>query len=78
MIPIILIKASITATEAGIKIKKHAYRNNGLPSKVITDRDYLFRSKLWKALFESLGTNLATLSPIILRPMTNPKSPVGK
>ena len=59
MIRLIPIKSNISAPEVAIKFKEHVYRNHGLPSKIISDRDSLFMSKFWKALFTSFGTKLA-------------------
>lgn len=39
--------------------KEHIYRNHGLPSKIISDRDTIFMSKFWKTLFKLLGTKIA-------------------
>lgn len=59
MIRIIPIRSNITAPEVALKFKEHIYRNHGLPKKIISDRDSLFMSKFWKALFKSLNTKLA-------------------
>ena len=59
MMRIIAIKSNINPPEVAIKFKDYIYRNNGLPNKVISDRDGLFMSKFCKVLFYSLGTKLA-------------------
>ena len=59
MISIIPIKSNITAPEVARKFKEHVYRSHGLSSKIISDRDSLFMSEFWKALFKSLDTKLA-------------------
>ncbi len=59
MIRITPIKSIITTPKVATKYKEHIYRNHGLPSKIISDRNSLFMSKFWKALFKSLGTTLA-------------------
>ena len=59
MIRIIPIHYNINATAVAMKFKEHIYRNHGLPTKIISDRDSLFMSKFWKELFRSLGTKLA-------------------
>ena len=59
MMRIIPIKANITAPEVAMKFKGRGYRNHGLPSNIISDRDSLLMSKFCKALFESLGTKSA-------------------
>ena len=50
MIRIIPIKSKITTPEVA---------NEGLPSKIISNRDSFFMSKFWKALFKFLRTKFA-------------------
>ena len=59
MIRILPIKSNIAAPELAMKFKEHVYKNHSLPKKIISERDTLFMSKFWKALFNSLGTKLA-------------------
>ena len=40
----------------------HIYRHHGLPDVIISDRDKIFMSRFWKALFKMLGTKLSTSS----------------
>ena len=75
MIRIIPIQATITAPEAAMKFKEHVYRNHGIPSKIISDRDKLFMSKFWKSLFTSLGTKLAPSSAY--HPQTDGQSEIA-
>lgn len=62
MIRLIPIDINISAPEVAYKFKQHVYRNHGLPSKIISDRDSIFMSKFWKTLFKSLGTKIAPSS----------------
>ncbi len=75
MIQIIPIKWKITAPEAAMKFKEHIYRNHGLPSEIISDRDSLFMSKFWKALFKSLGTKLVLFTAY--HPQTDVQSEIS-
>ena len=75
MIRIIPIKSKITAPKVASKFKKHIYRRYGLPLKIISDRESLFISKFWKALFKSLNTKLA-LSTAYL-PQTDGQSEIA-
>ena len=45
-----------------MKFKEHIYRNHETLNKIISDREPIFRSKIWKALFKFLGTDLAPSS----------------
>ena len=40
----------------------HVYRNHGLPTQVISDRDPLFTSAFWKFLLKMLGVKLSPSS----------------
>ena len=59
VIRIIPIKSKSGAPKVARKFKDHIYRSNGLLSKIISDRESLFMSKFWKALFKLLNTKLA-------------------
>jgi len=40
------------------KFLKHVHTRHGLPESIVTDRDRLFLSNFWQALFRLLGTQL--------------------
>ena len=62
MIRIIPTKPSLNAPMTAKLYKDHVYRHHGLPLNIISDRDPIFMSKFWKALFQSLGTKLSPSS----------------
>ena len=51
-------KSTITAEEAAKLFIKGAFKDFGLASSMLSDRDKLFLSKFWKSLFKHLGTVL--------------------
>ena len=75
MIRLIPIKSTINAPETAMRFKEHIYRNHGIPNKIISDRDPIFMSKFWKALFKSLGTKLAPSSAY--HPQTDGQSEIA-
>ena len=62
MIRLISLPKNTDAHTVARLFKQHVYRNHGLPSKIISDRDSIFMSKFWKSLFTSLGTKLSPSS----------------
>lgn len=58
MIRLVPIVKVICAPSVAHKFKDHIYRNHGLSSKIKSDRDSIFMSKFWKALFKSQGTKI--------------------
>ena len=75
MIRLIPITYDIDAPGTAKKFKEVVYRNHGLPSKIICDRDPIFMSKFWKALFKLLGTKLAASSAY--HPQTDGQSEIA-
>ena len=75
MVRLIPIKSTINAPDTAMKFKEHIYRNHGIPNKIISDRDPIFLSKFWKALFKSLGTKLAPSSAY--HPQTDGQSEIA-
>ena len=67
MIRLIPTKNDITAPEVALNFKEHIYRNQGLPEKIISDRDPIFMYKFWKALFKSFKTKLTPSSAYHLK-----------
>lgn len=49
----------IDARECAALFVKEIFRLHGMPASIVSDRDKLFTSKFWRALFENLGTTLA-------------------
>jgi hypothetical protein len=49
-------------------------RLNGIPKTIITDRDPLFLSMLWKELFKIQGTTLSIVRLTTRRPTAKPRS----
>ena len=78
MIRITPIKSNITAPEVAIKFKEHVHRNQGLPSKIISDRDSLFMSKFWKSYLGHLALSRHHQPHIIPKQTANRKSRTEK
>ena len=55
MIRIIPMKPNEDAPKFAKSYKEFVYRHHGLPLNIISDRDPIFMSKFWKAIFETLG-----------------------
>ena len=51
-----------TAEDTTLLVFNHRYCKNGLPLNFISDRDKLFMSHFWKALFQLSGIKLKMLS----------------
>ena len=49
---------NVSATKYAHLFVDTVYRNHGLPSVIISDRDRRFESRFWKELFRILGTDL--------------------
>ena len=62
MLRVIPIKPNIDAPSTALLFKDNVYRHHGLPKKIICDRDPIFMSKFWNALFSLLGTKIAPSS----------------
>ena len=50
------VKKEITAEELAYVFMRHIFAQHGMPSKLISDRDKLFRSKFWQSLMDQLGS----------------------
>lgn len=59
MIRLICLPKSVDAQIIAQLFKQHIYRHHGLPDKIISDRDPIFMSRFWKALFASLKTKIS-------------------
>ena len=62
MIRIIPMKPNQDTPKVAKLYKDFVYRPHGLPMNITSDRDPMFMSKFWKALFETLGTRLSPSS----------------
>ena len=62
MIRSIPMKPNQDAPKVAKLYKDSVYRHHGLPLNNISDRDPIFMSKFWKALFETFGTRLSPSS----------------
>ena len=58
MIRVIPIEKNRTAESVASKFYQEVYRHHGLPSEIISDRDSIFMSKFWTALFKRVGVQL--------------------
>lgn len=47
-----------TALQVAILFMNHVFKLHGLPQAIVSDRDKIFTSHLWKELFKLLGTKL--------------------
>ena len=59
MLRVIPLPENYDAILVAQKFIEHVYRNHGLPEKIISDRDSIFMSKFWKALFKSLNVKIS-------------------
>ena len=50
------IKKEITTEELAYIFMRYVFAQHGMPSKLISDRDKLFRSKFWQSLMDQLGS----------------------
>lgn len=62
MIRLIPLPEKVDAPLVAKLFKDHIYRNHGLPQVIISDRDSIFMSNFWKALFTLLGTKISPSS----------------
>ena len=53
---------TVDAAEAAKLFIKHVFKNEGLPTQILSDRGSLFTSEFWKALWSQLGVTLALSS----------------
>ncbi len=58
MIRLIAIEKNRTAKSVGATFYKEVNRHHGFPSEIISDRDSIFMSKFWTALFERVSVSL--------------------
>ncbi len=58
MIRVIAIEKNRTAENVAEKFYPEGYRHHALPSEIISDRDSIFMSKFWTALFQRVGVHL--------------------
>ena len=54
----IALKHPFTAKTVAQLFLDHIYRLHGLPTSIISDRDKIFTSQFWQALFKAAGTSL--------------------
>lgn len=55
-------KHPFTAASVAKVFMQHVYRLHGMPSVIISDRDKIFTSQLWKALFSIAGVTFSMSS----------------
>ena len=53
---------SVTAPEVAKLFFNVVFKDHGLPSIIISDRNAKFTSKFWQSLFKELGTTLSMLT----------------
>lgn len=53
------LKRPFTAVQLAQFFVSHIYKLHGLPSTIVSDRDKIFVSQFWQALFKIVGTQLA-------------------
>ena len=58
MIRVMAIEKNRTAETVAAKFYEEVYRHHGFPEEIISDRDSIFMSKFWTALFKRVGVNL--------------------
>jgi hypothetical protein len=58
MVHVIPSKQTYRATDIAESMFENVYRLDGLPERIVIDRDSLFTSKFWKRLHRLLGTEL--------------------
>lgn len=54
----IALKHLFTALSVAKQFMLHIYKLHGLPSAIVSDRDRIFTSNLWKELFRLAGVEL--------------------
>jgi transposase InsO family protein len=58
----ISLKHPFTALSVAKQFMLHIYKLHGLPSAIVSDRDHIFTSQLWRELFKLAGVELHTCS----------------
>lgn len=54
----VALKHPFSALSIAKLFMKHIYRLHGLPTALVSDRDRIFTSKLWRELFRLAGVDL--------------------